>query len=584
VATDDGDKRDEPASASDGGAGELAELRAKVEQLEQERDKAISARDYLVREVLAGGKPPEEAKPRGRAALWALALFLLVGGVMLAVQMARTSRRAREAARSPAQPRVGTASDRQAAPAPRASFSARRLAVIPVTELDLVTAVALAPRGDLVAVGGLDGKVALYDLERDRTVRLFKAHGEKGGVRALVFSGSSSLFTGGADGAVHQWNVKTGARGATVRRGGAAVRGMALCRGRSLAVAAEQPEVELFTLNRRAAPTGVRKLRGHQSWVRAVACSPDGRLLASGGHDGKIRIWSAESGALARTLEGHGLWVTALAFSPDGKRLASGGFDRRLRLWEVASGRQLRKLWGHIRYLVGLAFDRTGRLLVSASADRTARVWGVSDGTSRAHLIGHLRGLVGVAVHPSGKTVLTASGDGTLRLWPYPLPLTQTERPLPPPGPGELTLRSYTAGERVRVRVVDNDGNVLERGRRQLAWIMRSSTDDRMEPPKPALVALLYRVAEHFGRQREVTVISGYRSPEYNALRTRQSKQVGKESRHMKGEAMDIRIEGVPITRLHRYLLSLKASGVGYYADSQFCHVDVGPFRTWSGD
>jgi uncharacterized protein YcbK (DUF882 family) len=81
-----------------------------------------------------------------------------------------------------------------------------------------------------------------------------------------------------------------------------------------------------------------------------------------------------------------------------------------------------------------------------------------------------------------------------------------------------------------------------------------------------------------------VWVISGYRSPEYNELRTRQSRQVGKESRHMKGEAIDIRIDGVTITALHDYVRKLRAGGVGFYPDSQFIHMDIGPVRHWGGD
>ena len=567
---------------------ELSELRARVEQLEQERDKALSARDVLVQQVLAVTGPPREEGRRRRGAVWLVALVLVMGLLFLALKMMRMQRQRRAALQVPVSMGRTPGVCPERAPTKGAGCP-RRLATIPITEVDLVTAAALSPGGEQVAVGGLDGTVVVHDLGRGRTSWLLRAHrgsggpGQPGGVRALRFAGGGSLFSGGADGAVHRWNLGTGARSATPRGRGAPVRSLALCGGRWLAVAAEQPEVELIALSRREAG-GDRKLRGHEGWVRALSCSADGKLLASGGDDGKIRLWSPAGARLVRTLPGHGLWVSALSFSPDGKHLASGGFDRRIRLWEVATGKLSRKLWGHVRYLTALAFDRGGKLLVTGSADRTARVWRTADWSSSAHLTGHRRGLVAVAALPDGQAVLSASSDGTVRLWPHPLPRPRASVPLPPPGPGELTLRSYTAGERLRVRVLDEKGRVLEQGRQRLAWILRSSTDDRVALPRPELVKLLYRVAERFGREREITVISGFRSPEYNALRTRQSKQVGKESRHMKGEAIDIRIEGVAITRLHRYVLSLKAGGVGFYADSQFVHMDIGPVRRWSGD
>ncbi len=92
------------------------------------------------------------------------------------------------------------------------------------------------------------------------------------------------------------------------------------------------------------------------------------------------------------------------------------------------------------------------------------------------------------------------------------------------------------------------------------------------------------RVMEHFGRQREVILISGYRSPSFNRLRTKQSRQVGEKSLHMKGQAIDFRVEGVAITRLHEFVKTLKAGGVGFYPDSNFIHMDIGPVRYWSGN
>lgn len=560
------------------------ELRAELERVTRERDQAISARDALVGAVLAGSssgetRPAGPGKPR---LAWAVAFLLLAGIAVLVLQVQLTWTRrggGTERLGAGAPPSPQSAGARSAA----APISPRRLVTIPVTELSQLTRAALSPDGALLAVGGLDGKVGLLDLGRDRMVRLFQAH--TSGVRALAFTPDGrNLVSGAADGQVHLWGIPGGARQATLRKPGPAVRGLALGKG-WVAVAAEQPEVELIPLEVAQKDRRARRLAGHTDWVRAVAFSADGALLASAGHDGAIRLWSVSAqGAKARgVLPGHRLWVGALAISPDGKRLASGGFDRRIRIWDLANSSMIRQLRGHVRWIADLAFDRRGVQLASASPDRTVRVWNVSTGQATV-LEGHLYQVHSVAFHPRAKLLASASTDGTVRLWPLPPPTPRNAAALPPPGPGEITLRSYTTGERLRVRLVDEQGNVLEQGRQRLAWILRSGPDDRASPPVPELVRLLYKVADHFGRKREVVVISGYRSPEYNELRTRQSRQVGKESRHMKGEAMDLRIDGVSIVALHRYLRKLRAGGVGYYPDSHFVHIDIGPPRHWQGD
>src|SRR5262249_19681948 len=103
-------------------------------------------------------------------------------------------------------------------------------------------------------------------------------------------------------------------------------------------------------------------LRGHGSEVVPVVFSPDGRLLASGGVDGKVRLWSTALRQEVAHLDQRSP-VFGLAFSPDGRLLASGSSDGKLRLWEVRSWRPIATLpqfadWRHC-----LAFSPDGKIL-----------------------------------------------------------------------------------------------------------------------------------------------------------------------------------------------------------------------------
>ena len=97
------------------------------------------------------------------------------------------------------------------------------------------------------------------------------------------------------------------------------------------------------------------------------------------------------------------------------------------------------------------------------------------------------------------------------------------------------------------------------------------------------LFDLLHDVAVTAGREPRYEVISGYRSPETNAMLNARSSGVAKKSLHMQGRAIDVRLSGYRTDRLRELALAAQQGGVGYYRKSDFVHLDTGRVRTWSG-
>jgi hypothetical protein len=113
--------------------------------------------------------------------------------------------------------------------------------------------------------------------------------------------------------------------------------------------------------------------------VGDLAFSPNGRLLATGSDDYKIRLWSTDNYELLNTLEGHTHYVNGVAFSPDGRLIISGSHDTSVDIWDVQSGRLLVTLTGHTSPVLRVAVSNSGTLIASISWDGTVRLWGITD-------------------------------------------------------------------------------------------------------------------------------------------------------------------------------------------------------------
>jgi WD40 repeat protein len=154
--------------------------------------------------------------------------------------------------------------------------------------------------------------------------------------------------------------------------------------------------------------------------AHALAFSPAGKLLAWGGNGGEIYLWDAVTGKMVRVLPRHQSFITALAFSPDGKRLASGGSfeDFTVRVWEVKTGRELFALRGHTLSITALAFSPNGKLLASAGLDGDVRLWSTATGRPAHHLRANKEAIFSISFSSDGKWLATGGrADEAVRLW-----------------------------------------------------------------------------------------------------------------------------------------------------------------------
>lgn len=152
---------------------------------------------------------------------------------------------------------------------------------------------------------------------------------------------------------------------------------------------------------------------------RAIAFSPDNRVLASAAEDGTVSLWRAQDGSVVDTLTNPEP-VAAVAFSADGLSLACGSTSGAVYIWDLPD-RTVRALKGrHDGAVRSLSFSPDSQLLASAGDDGAVRVWSLRAGELLQTFTGHRKPAAWVAFAPDGTRLLSAGQDASLYLWSIP--------------------------------------------------------------------------------------------------------------------------------------------------------------------
>ena len=392
---------------------------------------------------------------------------------------------------------------------------------------DRVTSVVHSPNDNIYASGSYDGTIRLWGAVVNLPKRLYTGHTRY--VACIMFSpDSKTLASGGMNSDVHIWDAETGKYLRTFSEPGDVentskptkghatrhdypklVTSLAFSpNGYTLASGSMDNKIRIWEVKNREylgmldphidEPSHQDYMDDvrHTHAVRSLAYSPDGKILASGSKNGKIRLWDPKRGWWLKTLKVQSSPVTAIAFSPDGKTftsagdhqtlrmwytkkardkqmletnfnagcltsvvhspdgstLASGSHEKLIFLWNAETGVLRQRLYGHKDIVTSVAFTPDGSILASASYDRTIRLWDSKTGKNIRTISTQIGKIMSIAISSDGSTLASVSDDGSILLWKLPTIIQETVlEPIKEPKP-DISLTRFSEGIKVHFR------------------------------------------------------------------------------------------------------------------------------------
>ncbi|XP_020813836.1 WD repeat-containing protein 61 [Drosophila serrata] len=274
---------------------------------------------------------------------------------------------------------------------------------------------------DFIVTGGLDDLVKVWDVQEDNTLKLrHKLSGHALGVVSVaVSSDGQTIASSSLDSSLCLWDARTGDKKHLLRFGPVDLWtvGFSPC-NKYVISGLNDGKISMYSVETGKAEQTLDAQNG--KYTLSIAYSPDGKYIASGAIDGIITIFDVAAGKVAQTLEGHAMPVRSLCFSPNSQMLLTGSDDGHMKLYDVAHSDVVGTLSGHASWVLCVSFSEDGKHFASSSSDRSVKVWDTSERKCLHTFAEHTDQVWGVRYSPGNDKVASASEDKSLNIYYCP--------------------------------------------------------------------------------------------------------------------------------------------------------------------
>jgi len=304
----------------------------------------------------------------------------------------------------------------------------------------------LSADNKMLAIGGHDGTIALWDVPAGKLVQKLKSAALPSGYAVLTFAADGKrLLARDQNARIYLWDV---AEAKELKRfgevpdrangknyyGASTSVGLALSADGKVVLSAamfQDGNQQSCHLRRWDVESGkeLAPTTGPATGFQSLAFSPDGKIAAWGCNDGSISSWDLATNKELRKFGGaaDGGYPTTLSFSPDARHLLTRAYDQTIRIWDVAAGKEVRRVGTpsslHLHGIyqpalaTNIAISADGRKLAVGTGAGTLRQWDATTGKETTTAAGHHGPVLNIGVFMDGKVVATRASDNWIHLW-----------------------------------------------------------------------------------------------------------------------------------------------------------------------